>query len=326
MEESDRAASVPPPASTPRSTPPPAATAGWYPDPAGSGGARYWDGSGWTDRVTQADTRPEAKPTPDTDPTQSGLRKALWESTAAYLKVEQEQRNRGWRGKTKRGFSSVAVIVFALLVVGWISGSFNGDNTPSATSGFAADPCSTMALDSGKQTLAQYKQACPKWHDYATVTYPKTVPATAPIATGGAIFGGTQGAWNAAYTQDPNVDGGGAFDPSPGSYPDNTDRFTGVSYDNSRVFGMTEALPAGTKIVAAVAAVKKMLPADAKLGHVVVLDNCAALGITSTTLGSEFGSPNAVAFFDSGTAGDHYDPADVGEFSLAAAETVPSSC
>ena len=28
---------------------------GWYPDPIGGGGQRYWDGRGWTDKVTARD-------------------------------------------------------------------------------------------------------------------------------------------------------------------------------------------------------------------------------------------------------------------------------
>ncbi|HEY0403484.1 MAG TPA: DUF2510 domain-containing protein, partial [Blastococcus sp.] len=35
---------------------------GWYPDPAGSGGARWWDGQGWTDHVQQAAPPPPPPP------------------------------------------------------------------------------------------------------------------------------------------------------------------------------------------------------------------------------------------------------------------------
>jgi hypothetical protein len=178
----------------------------------------------------------------------------------------------------------------------------------------------------GKETVGEYKNACPNWQQYnAAPRYPKTVPATAVVG-GAAILGGTQAAWNAAYTPDPNVQGGGAYDPSPGSYPDNTDRFTGVNYDNGRVLDLTEELPADTDIAKALVALKQMLPSDAKLGRIVVLDNCAVLGITGATLKSEFGSPNAEAFFDSGLAGAYYAPKNVGEFELSADETLMPSC
>lgn len=230
------------------------------------------------------------------------------------MRLQQEQRDKGVRGKAKRGFAWLVVIFLGFLVVGGITSVFSGHSTPNVSS----DACSQVGVFAGKETVAQDKKACPNWQSVGTPTYPTTVAATAPTGRNGAIFGGTQAAWNAAYVPDPNVSGDATFDPSPGSYPDNADRFTSVNYDNGRVWDLTVALPPSTGITKAVAAVKKMVPADAKLGHVVVLDNCAALGITSATLRSEVGSPRAVAFFDSATAGDHYDPTDVGEFSLSA--------
>jgi hypothetical protein len=320
MDTGETAGSVPPPTTKSEPTAPPA-QAGWYPDPAGSGGKRYWDSSAWTGQVTPPEPAPDAPPVAKFDP---GA--AVAEAAATVVTLKQQQRDNGARGTAKRGFGWIVLIVLGLMIVGAVMSIFSGGGASTATSSLVTDPCSQAGVFAAKETVAQYKKACPNWHSLATPTYPTTVPATAPVGTGGAIFGGTQAAWDAAHVPDPNVQADGAFDPSPGSYPDSPDRFSSMNYDNGRVWNLTEALPPNADIKSAVAAVKKMLPADAKLGHVVVLDVCAALGITSATLGSEVGSPNAVAFFDSGTAGDHYDPTDVGEFSLSADETVPSSC
>lgn len=86
---------------------------------------------------------------------------------------------------------------------------------------------------------------------------------------------------------DPNAMPGVAYDPSPGSYPDGNDRFVAVYHVNGRVAGFDEFLPANTPIQEAVKLALAMLPKDTSHGQVVTLDNCAALGVTSTTLQRE---------------------------------------
>lgn len=322
MDEDTGAGPGAPSEQTQKSTP----VAGWYSDPAGSGGTRYWNGSRWT-----ADTKPPAAAAPEGTPSTGAeeAARAVAESTARMVMFDKElrrqRRSSGFIGKAQRAFGWFLLVVVALSILGGISNLLNGGGSHPASTA-QTDPCSTVALMDGQQTIAQYKRACPQWHSYATTTYPTTVSANSPVGLDGAIFGGTETAWKAEYTPDPNVEDDAALDPSPGSFPDSTDRFTSVDYDNGRVDELTEALPADTSIHGAVTALKQMLPRDAKLGPVVVLDACAAMSIQSATLKSEIDSPNSVAFFDSGTDGDSYNPADVGEFSIAADETVPSSC
>lgn len=202
-----------------------------------------------------------------------------------------------------------------------------------ASSNSSSDPCDQAPVFSGHETVDQYKAACPSWQKNASPpSYPRTPLAAAKaVQSGRGILGSTDAEWSQVHTPDPNVPAsnfeqgvGAAYDPSPGSYPDNADRFDSVNSSNGRVDGLVESLPAGTDVDRAVRMAMQMLPKDAHHGRVVVLDVCAAMPISSNTLQSELGSRIGVVYFTSGTASDHYDPQDVGDLQIQSGQTVPS--
>jgi hypothetical protein len=204
------------------------------------------------------------------------------------------------------------------------SASSDVGGAPSANT--TTDPCDQRLVFDGKETVSQFEAACPQWKSAnAPRSYPVTVKPSVASHPGNAILGATDTDWSRVHVMDPNGTAGYAYDPSPGSYPDGDDHFIGVTHNNGRVDGLTERLPANTPIREAVKAASAMLPNDAINDQVMPLDVCGAMNVTSTTLQRELGSADAVVFFGSGTADDHYDPTDVGDLTIVTNQTVTST-
>lgn len=107
--------------------PPPNNEPGWYPDPLGGDKARYFDGTGWTDRITGDHSSDPASPA------RNKKGKASWRP--------------GWRKMTW------AILIWSALMLLWIivgiAGADNAEHCVNETNRFLDQQTCTDARDAG---------------------------------------------------------------------------------------------------------------------------------------------------------------------------------
>jgi hypothetical protein len=189
----------------------------------------------------------------------------------------------------------------------------------------APDPCDQGPVFEGKESIDAYKAACPNYKAQSAgpVQQPsRPAPAASVQALG--VLGATDADWNRAHQADTAANTpDSAYDPMARQYGGLQDRFAQVNHIDGRVASFDLAYPPGTNVKEASREAMTTLPLDATHGPLVLLDICAAMQIESQTLQRETGSPDAVVFFSSGPADDHYSRDAVADSEIAANQTVP---
>jgi hypothetical protein len=149
---------------------------------------------------------------------------------------------------------------------------------------------------------------------------PSATDSSAAVgATGLTGFGATQSEWDGAHSADPNFESGSSYDQDPSLARDDDLQHDDRYYAASGTTNYSERFALGTPIATARAAALTELPPDAVSVWFAVKDSCAQEVLQSAKLAAAIGSSTGddtgrvLVEYSSGSAGDHYDAADISE-------------